>query len=98
MAIDTPRGEPVLSASFRARQTTQKTAQRAKNNQLHLKLGPRSMKQLADLKHRLEAGSYTAVVQTALRLTDALLEEEERGGQLCIVHPDGTQTRIIPFV
>jgi hypothetical protein len=52
-----------------------------KKNRVQLDFPPRAMERLNTLKAKTEASSYAEVVKNALRLYEALIEEEESGKQ-----------------
>jgi hypothetical protein len=63
-------------------------------NRVQLDFPPRAMERLNTLKARTEASSYAEVVKNALRLYEALIEEDEAGKQFLVRDKDGV---VSPF-
>ena len=64
-------------------------------NRVQLRISPpRAMERLNTLKAKTEASSYAEVVKNALRLYEALIEEDEAGKQFLIRDKDGV---VSPF-
>jgi hypothetical protein len=59
----------------------QHEARGLRKNRVQLDFPPRAMERLNTLKAKTEASSYAEVVKNALRLYEALIEEEESGRQ-----------------
>jgi hypothetical protein len=57
------------------------SAKGLRKNRVQLDFPPRAMERLNTLKAKTEASSYAEVVKNALRLYEALIEEEESGKQ-----------------
>ena len=58
-------------------------------NRVQFDLAPRSMDRLNILKLKTEAASYAEVVKNALRLYEALIEENESGKQFFVQDQNG---------
>jgi hypothetical protein len=56
-------------------------AKAVRKNRVQLDFPPRAMERLNALKVKTEASSYAEVVKNALRLYEALIEEDESGKQ-----------------
>jgi hypothetical protein len=54
---------------------------KVQKNRVQLDFPPRAMERLNTLKAKTEASSYAEVVKNALRLYEALIEEDESGKQ-----------------
>jgi len=67
---------------------------KVQKNRVQLDFPPRAMERLNALKVKTEASSYAEVVKNALRLYEALIEEDEAGKQLLTRDKDGV---IAPF-
>ena len=65
-----------------------------KKNRVQLDFPPRAMERLNALKIKTEASSYAEVVKNALRLYEALIEEEESGRQFLTRDKNGV---VSPF-
>jgi hypothetical protein len=65
-----------------------------KKNRVQLDFPPRAMERLNMLKAKTEASSYAEVVKNALRLYEALIEEDESGKQFLTRDKDGV---VAPF-
>jgi hypothetical protein len=63
-------------------------------NRVQLDFPPRAMERLNTLKAKTEASSYAEVVKNALRLYEALIEEDEAGKQFLVRDKDGV---VSPF-
>ena len=60
-----------------------------RKNRVQLDFAPRAMERLNLLKAKTEASSYAEVVKNALRLYEALIEEEEAGKTFLTRDKDG---------
>jgi hypothetical protein len=69
-------------------------AKALKKNRVQLDFPPRAMERLNTLKAKTEASSYAEVVKNALRLYEALIEEDESGKQFLTRDKDGV---VAPF-
>lgn len=58
---------------------------------VQLELAESSFLRLKSLKDKTEATSYAEVIKNALRLYEGLIDEAERGNQLCIKSKDGSE-------
>ena len=67
---------------------------RFQKSRVQLEFPPRAMERLNTLKAKTEASSYAEVVKNALRLYEALIEEDESGKQFLTRDKDGV---ISPF-
>jgi hypothetical protein len=65
-----------------------------KKNRVQLDFPPRAMERLNTLKTKTEASSYAEVVKNALRLYEALIEEDESGKQFLTRDKNGV---VAPF-
>jgi hypothetical protein len=65
-----------------------------RKNRVQLDFPPRAMERLNTLKAKTEASSYAEVVKNALRLYEALIEEDESGKQFLTRDKNGV---ISPF-
>jgi hypothetical protein len=63
-------------------------------NRVQLDFPPRAMERLNTLKAKTEASSYAEVVKNALRLYEALIEEDESGKQFLTRDKNGV---VSPF-
>ena len=63
-------------------------------NRVQLDFPPRAMERLNTLKAKTEASSYAEVVKNALRLYEALIEEDESGKQFLTRDKNGV---VAPF-
>jgi hypothetical protein len=78
-------------------ETNDKPRDKAKSlqkNRVQLDFPPRAMERLNTLKAKTEASSYAEVVKNALRLYEALIEEDESGKQFLTRDKDGV---VAPF-
>jgi len=79
-------------ASDAARSEAKDQAQeksKAHKSRVQLDFSPRAMERLNALKAKTEASSYAEVVKNALRLYEALIEEEEAGHQFLVRDKNG---------
>lgn len=67
---------------------------KVQKNRVQLDFPPRAMERLNTLKAKTEASSYAEVVKNALRLYEALIEEDESGKQFLTRDKNGV---ITPF-
>jgi hypothetical protein len=67
---------------------------KVQKNRVQFDLAPRSMERLNALKTKTEAASYAEVVKNALRLYEALIEEDESGKQFLTRDKNGV---VSPF-
>lgn len=65
---------------------------------VQLDFAPTAMKRLQDLKATTEAVSYAEVVKNALRLYEALIEQEKAGREVLTRDKDGTLELLKVFV
>jgi hypothetical protein len=72
----------------------QDKAKGLKKNRVQLDFPPRAMERLNTLKAKTEASSYAEVVKNALRLYEALIEEDESGKQFLTRDKNGV---VSPF-
>jgi hypothetical protein len=77
-----------------AKDQTQEKAKVLRKNRVQLDFPPRAMERLNTLKAKTEASSYAEVVKNALRLYEALIEEEESGKQFLTRDKNGV---VSPF-
>jgi len=56
---------------------------------INLKLSPRSIEILENLRQKTEASSYAEVFKNALRLYNALIEEAEKGREFYVKDENG---------
>jgi hypothetical protein len=73
---------------------TRDKAKGVKKNRVQLDFPPRAMERLNTLKTKTEASSYAEVVKNALRLYEALIEEDESGKQFLTRDKNGV---VSPF-
>jgi hypothetical protein len=73
---------------------TQDKAKGLRKNRVQLDFPPRAMERLNTLKAKTEASSYAEVVKNALRLYEALIEEDESGKQFLTRDKNGV---VSPF-
>jgi hypothetical protein len=85
-ASDAPKDE--------AKEQAQDKAKGLRKNRVQLDFPPRAMERLNTLKAKTEASSYAEVVKNALRLYEALIEEDESGKQFLTRDRDGV---VAPF-
>lgn len=76
----------------------QNTARAVKKNRVQLDFPPRAMERLNTLKAKTEASSYAEVVKNALRLYQALIEEDENGKQFLTRDKNGVVTPLRLFL
>lgn len=69
------------AASDEVKDQTREKAKGPRKNRVQLDFPPRAMERLNTLKAKTEASSYAEVVKNALRLYEALIEEDESGKQ-----------------
>jgi hypothetical protein len=69
-------------------------AKAVRKNRVQLDFPPRAMERLNTLKAKTEASSYAEVVKNALRLYEALIEEDESGKQFLTRDKNGV---VSPF-
>ena len=69
-------------------------ARPVRKNRVQLDFPPRAMERLNTLKVKTEASSYAEVVKNALRLYEALIEEDESGKQFLTRDKNGV---VSPF-
>jgi hypothetical protein len=72
----------------------QDKARPVRKNRVQLDFPPRAMERLNALKVKTEASSYAEVVKNALRLYEALIEEDESGKQFLTRDKNGV---VSPF-
>jgi hypothetical protein len=77
-------------------QTQQKV--KVQKNRVQLDFPPRAMERLNALKVKTEASSYAEVVKNALRLYEALIEEDEAGKQFLTRDKNGVIAPIRLFL
>lgn len=70
----------------------------SKKNRVQFDFAPRAMERLTALKIKTEASSYAEVVKNALRLYEALIEEDEAGKQFLTRDRDGVIAPIRLFL
>jgi hypothetical protein len=88
-----------LTEGFAASTDEQAPArQKLAKNRVQFDLTPKSMDRLTALKTKTEAPSYAEVVKNALRLYEALIEEEEAGRQFFVRDGDGNMVPYRIFV
>ena len=87
---DTTTGQ----AKDQTRDKAQDKAAGVKKNRVQLDFPPRAMERLNALKTKTEATSYAEVVKNALRLYEALIEEDESGKQFLTRDKNGV---VSPF-
>jgi predicted DNA-binding protein len=68
------------------------------STRVQLELPPKTMQRLENLKEKLEATSYAAVIKNALNLYALLLDEEENGKTICVKDYDGEITEYKIFL
>jgi hypothetical protein len=85
-----------IASDFTKDQVKDQTRDKAKvqKNRVQLDFPPRAMERLNALKVKTEASSYAEVVKNALRLYEALIDEDEAGRQFLTRGKDGV---IAPF-
>ena len=71
---------------------TRDKARGLRKNRVQLDFPPRAMERLNTLKTKTEASSYAEVVKNALRLYEALIEEDESGKQFLTRDKDGVMS------
>ena len=71
---------------------------KVQKNRVQLDFPPRAMERLNALKVKTEASSYAEVVKNALRLYEALIEEDEAGKQFLTRDKDGVVAPIRLFL
>lgn len=81
-------------ASDATKEKAQDKARSVRKNRVQLDFPPRAMERLNALKVKTEASSYAEVVKNALRLYEALIEEDESGKQFLIRDKNGV---VSPF-
>ena len=77
-----------------AKDHTKDQAKVLRKNRVQLDFPPRAMERLNTLKAKTEATSYAEVVKNALRLYEALIEEDESGKQFLTRDKNGV---VSPF-
>jgi hypothetical protein len=73
---------------------TQDETKAVRKSRVQLDFPPRAMERLNALKAKTEASSYAEVVKNALRLYEALIEEDESGKQFLTRDKNGV---VAPF-
>jgi hydrogenase maturation factor HypE len=63
---------------------------------VQLDLPPRSLDRLMALRDKTEASSYAEVIRNALQLYEALIEEVDKGNEVCI-RRDGQVSSLMVF-
>jgi Arc/MetJ-type ribon-helix-helix transcriptional regulator len=56
---------------------------------VQLEMPPQAMERLQRLKEKTEAASYAEVIRNALRLFEALVEENAKGAEFALKQPSG---------
>ncbi len=69
-----------------------------KPKRVQLDLSDSAFLRLKNVKDRMEASSYTEVIKNALRLLEALLDEDDKGSTLLIRRKNGELVEYKIFV
>lgn len=72
-------------------------AEEKNTKRVQLELPEKAYNRLTALKDKTEAASYAAVIASALKLYEALVDDAEKGGELFLKTADGGEVKIKPI-